>query len=489
MKIAGIYPCDVELDPKIQHAVSEPYGLEMILKQDGHDVELFMPFKEVNGKVISIDEKEMTERIVDFKPDIAAYSMFTCQYPMGKRIARELKRRNKNIVNVAGNRYSSYLHQRREIEVLIQEPFDFFVSGEGEEIFRELLMEIEGNEDYENVRGIAAKKGNSVLFTSPRERNFNLDKLPNALRFDVILKQPYKGISIPPLSENPGYAIMEASRGCFYQCKFCDVPGFYGNKLSFRSPERVVDEMSGLKDKGADIFYFIDMNFTASKRFVHNLCQEIIRRRLDFSWYCMSNIDSVDGEWELLSEMKEAGCYKIAWGIESTNDDSLKKMNKGVNENILSYEQSIRVLDKSVEAGILNQGYYIIGFPWENEDDILENAERLKYVPIHQLNIGIFTPIPLSRLRYEMVEQGYIFDSDLTRHDRNHLVFNHKYLDEKTIKYLQKKIHGDFYESRNFIDRVERSCLMDERYVKAFNDYFAFLGKDTRINLQEALVS
>ena len=489
MRIAGIYPCDVELDPKIQHAVSEPYGLEMILaiaKKEGHDVELFMPFKEVDGRVVGINEDEMIGRIAEFKPDVAAYSMFTCQYPMGKRIAGELKNRDKNIINVAGNRYPSYLYLKREVEKLISEPFDFFVLGEGEEIFRELLGEIKGDGNYEAVRGIAARNGDSIMFTPPRERNSNLDRLPNAMRFPIILNQSYKGISIPSLSENPGYAIMESSRGCFYQCKFCDVPKFYGDKITFRSPQRTVDELFELKDMGADIFYFMDMNFTASYKHVRDFCNEVIKRGLDISWYCMSNIDSVDGKFELLDMMKEAGCYKIAWGIESTDDDSLKKMNKGVNKNILNYEQSIRVLDKSIEAGLLNQGYYIIGFPWENEENILENAERLKYIPIHQLNIGIFTPVPFSELRYEMSRGEYIFDSNLERHDRNHLVFNHKYLDEKTIKSLQKKIHSDFYEGRNFFDRVENSCLRDARYIQAFNDYFEFLGKDIRIDLRES---
>ena len=485
MRIAGIYPCDVELDPKIQHAVSEPYGLEMILaiaKKEGHDVELFMPFKEANGKVVGTSEEDMVERILDYEPDIAAYSMFTCQYPMGKRIAQELKKENKRIINVAGNRYPSYLYQKRDIEGLINEPFDFFVSGEGEEIFRELLNEMGGNQDYEKIRGIGMNRGDNIMLTPTRERNFNLDELPNALRFPIILNQSYKGISIPSLSENPGYAIVESSRGCFYTCKFCDVPGFYGNKMTFRSPQRVVDELFELRDKVADIFYFMDMNFCASPKHAFQLCEEMIKRKLNVNWYCMSNVASVDGKWELLDIMKEAGCYKIAWGIESTNDDSLKKMQKGVNDDILTSEQAIRVLDKSIQAGIINQGYYIIGFPWENEEDILNNADKLREIPLHQLNIGIFTPIPLSRLRYEMSKEGYEFDSDLEKHDRNHLIFNHKYLSGERIKELQKKVYDDFYETSEFIGRVRKSCKIDPRYEKAFNDYFEFLGKNARVN-------
>ena len=484
MRVAGIYPCAVELDPKIQHAVSEPYGLEMILaiaKKEGHDVELFMPFREINGEVAATTEEEMIGRILDYKPDAAAFSMFTCQYPRGKRIAQELKKENKRIINIAGNRYPSYLYQKRDIKELINEPFDFFVFGEGEEVFGELLNEINGEQNYEKIKGIGMNRGSNIMLTPPRERNFNLDELPNALRFSLILNQSYKGISIPPLSENPGYAIVESSRGCFYTCKFCDVPGFYGNKITFRSPQRTVDELFELRDKGASIFYFMDMNFCASPKHAFQLCEEMIKRKLNANWYCMSNVASLDGRGELFDIMKEAGCYKIAWGIESTNDDSLVKMQKGVNDNILTSEQAMRVLDKSIESGMINQGYYIIGFPWENEADILKNAEKLRMMPLHQLNIGIFTPIPLSRLRYEMLKDGYEFDADLEKHDRNHLVFNHKYLSGDKIKELQIRIHKEFYETSEFIERARKSCKIDPRYENSFNDYFEFLGKDFKV--------
>ena len=125
MKIAGIYPQkNLSLDPKIQHAVSEPYGLEMILavaSQQGHDVELFVPLKCHQERIVPITEEEMIERITEYKPDIAGFSMYTCQYPMGKRIAAELKKRLPGTMTIAGNRYPSYLCEK------IEDPFDFFV--------------------------------------------------------------------------------------------------------------------------------------------------------------------------------------------------------------------------------------------------------------------------------------------------------------------------------------------------------------------------
>jgi len=392
VRIAGVYPQRICIDPKIQHAVSEPYGLEMILavaKEQGHDVELFLPVKEENGQMVSTSEEELVERILDYKPDVVGFSMYTCQFPMGGRVASAIKKREPRIITVGGNRYPTFLKEN------VNDPFDFFVSKEGELTWKQLLSEIERGHNYRNVKGLSFRNERGI-FTGVRARNFDLDSLPNALRFDVILKQIYRGVSIPHLSADPHYAIVEYSRSCYNACKFCDNQGFWGNKLAFRSASRVVDELFELQDRGVDIFYFMDLNFSAVPEKVVELCNEINRRNLKISWYCMSNVATIDSRPDVLYALKEAGCYKIAWGIESTNDSSLERMGKRSGSDILRNEQAIRVLQKSLDVGLLNQGYYIIGFPWEDVESIVKDAENLKYLPLHILNVGIFTPIPLS---------------------------------------------------------------------------------------------
>jgi len=331
------------------------------------------------------------------------------------------------------------------------------------------------------VKGISFRKNGSSVLTGPRERILDLDSLPDALRFPIILNQVYKAISLPPMSASPHYAIMEYSRCCYNACKFCDNVGFWGNKVTYRSPERVVEELAELKERGVDIFYFMDLNFTADPEKAIQLCDSIRDSGLDVFWYCMSNTATVDSRDDVLHAMKEAGCYKVAWGVESTRNESLQLMNKRVGDTLTTNDQTSRVLQHSLDAGLLNQGYYIIGFPWEDEESILADSEGLKYLPLHQLNVGIFTPIPLSRFYSDMVVQGYVFDPDLEKHDRNTLIYNHPSLTNETIKAIQEKMHADFYESPEYIARVKESCRIDPRFRQAFNDYFDFLGNGVRI--------
>lgn len=489
MKIAGIYWYDSKLDPKIQHAVSEPYGLEKILavaEAEGHQVELFLPLekkreivmgKEVNH-FVSLTEEELVERVADYHPDLACFSLYTCQYPAGKRIATELKKRDPKIINIAGNRYPTYLGMKNQ---KVEPPFDFFVVQEGEEKFQSLLRVLfrEPGLDFQDISLNASSSAspNTVphnhLLEAAGNRIQNLDHWPKALRFPLVLEQVYQGISIPPLSKNPHYALMESSRGCAGLCKFCDNQTIWQGKITYRSPEKVVEEMFELAERGVNLFYFIDLNFTASSRRAEQLCQEMLDQRLNASWYCMSNIETADGKKDMLALMKEAGCFKIAWGVESTSNASLQRMDKKISGRLMRAEQVQRVLEDSLQAGMLNQGYYIIGFPWEDDQSIVGDAEGLKYLPLHQLNVGIFTPIPFSGFYSEDLE----LDPNLEKHDRNHLVYSHPSLTHQSLKIIQQQMHRNFYSSPEYIQRIKTSCRLDPRFRQAFNDYFEHFGQ------------
>ena len=480
MKVAGIYPQKLSIDPKIQHAVSDPYGLEKILavaEARGHDVDLFLPLVEEDGAVRETSEENLIERIVDFDPDVAAFSMYTCQFSMGERIAAEVKKRKPSVLTVGGNRYPTFLKEE------ITEPFDVFVVKEGEETFSEILEAMESRRDFSHVKGLVYKQGGVPGYTGDRPRIKNLDAWPDALRFPVITSQVYRGISIPPLSTEPSYAVSEYGRGCVYACTFCDSKDFLGSQLTFRDPSRVADEMFQLQELGVDIVYFMDLNFTMSQKHALELCETFIDRGVDMSWYAMSNLGTLDGKHELMHALKEAGCFKIAYGVESTNNETLVQVGKKVGKNQTDHDQQTRVLQESFEAGLLNQGYYIIGFPNETVDSIREDASKIQDLPLHILNVGIYTPIPLTQLRNDVVSQGLALEPDLEKHDRNQLVFDHPHLSNEQLKGLQKEMHGEFYDSLAYRQRIDATCRKDARFVQAFNEYFEFLGKEQRIVL------
>lgn len=412
-----------------------------------------------------IDE-EIIERIADFKPYIAAFSLYTCQYNYGRAIAKKLKKMIPEIVTIAGSRYPTFLNDK------IEYPFDIFVIKEGEATFKELIEALEYKKLLSEVKGIAYRENGRAVFTGLRERISNIDEYPFALRFSEIYSQPYRGISIPSWSNNPKSAIIEYSRCCYNNCSFCDNAGFWGNKTIYREVPNVIKEMKQLKEKGIDIFYFMDLNFTADEEKAKELCQAMISEKLNASWYCMSNVSTTDRKREMLELMKKAGCYKIAFGVESTSDNALLMMNKKVGNELTTNDQANRVLMMTHNMGFVNQGFYIIGFPWETSESILADAKQLVNMPLHQLNIGIFTPIPLSRFHKKMMEEGYILDPNLERHDRNHLIYNHKSINADEMKEMQELMYREFYQSKEYKKRIIESCEYNPDLRKAFSDYF-----------------
>jgi anaerobic magnesium-protoporphyrin IX monomethyl ester cyclase len=475
MKIAGIHAQDMKFNPEIQHAVSEPYGLEVILavgEKEGHDVDLFLPALETPTGIKATSNEDMIERIVDFKPDVACFSLYTCQFQTGEKIAKELKKRLPKIKTIAGNRYPTYLKND------IPKFFDFFAIREGEETFKELLEKIESSQDYLNVPGLVVNTGKKGIFTGNRRRNYNLDSVPLAKRFPIILNQPYKGIGIPSLSKKPSYAIMEYSRSCESNCNFCDSTGFWGNTITYKSSKRFIEEGFKLKEKGVDIVYVMDLNFTSNYDRAMNLCNEIIESGLKLNWYAMSNIGTVLDHTDLLYTMKDAGCYKIAWGVESTCDENLQAMNKTGGGKEQKFEDTIYVLEHSLHAGIINQGYYIMGFPNETTDSILRDAEKIKDIPLHQLNIGIFTPIPLSAQFNQLKKDGMEFEEDLSMHDRNTLIYSHPTIGRKEMKDIQMKLHNEFYKTPEFRSRAMESISIDNRFEDSFNDYLDLINQE-----------
>jgi anaerobic magnesium-protoporphyrin IX monomethyl ester cyclase len=476
MRIAGIYPQGVSIDPKTQHMYGSPVGLESVLAaadEAGHETRLFMPVMLKGDGLINIPEEELISAITCFAPDIAAFSLMTCQFNTAKRIASELKQKRPYLVIVAGGRHPTAVPE-------IEDPFDFFILGEGERAFTELLTEIDGNHDYERISGIAFRRaGGEPVITAGQGTSDNSGFVRFRPENGRFLGQAYRGLSYPSLSQQPRYALIEYSRGCTGACFFCDARHVWKGKIRHRQASDTVREMKYLQEvHGIDLFYIIDLNFTAIRSKVLEFCDELRRQGVHSSWYCMSNLETADAG--ALEAMKETGCFKIAWGVESTDDKSRRRMKKSLFDGtVLNRTQVIEKLELSAQSGIINNIFYIIGFPWQTEDSIISESEALSGYPAHQINVGIATPFPGTQW-YQEIDKD-ILNQNLDLYDRNHLVYRHATLTNEKLKLIQEQIHRSFYSSPEYLERVKRLISISPHFMDSFNDYFRFLSFPIRV--------
>lgn len=245
-----------------------------------------------------------------------------------------------------------------------------------------------------HIKGLVWRRGEQIELNPDRPFIRHLDDLPMP-RHDLLPLNKYRA----PLVGGP-YSFVVTNRGCPAGCRFCIKHVSYNQSVRFRSPENIMQELEFLVGLGLrNIHMYADL-FTVSREQVMGLCDLILERKLKFRWTCNSRVDWVDPD--MLRLMRQAGCWMISWGIESGNEEILKRIRKGI--TLERVEQSLRW---SKEAGIFNWGYFIIGLPGETEETIRQTIQFSKRLPLHLVLFHIAAPHPGTPFFFEVVEQGW----------------------------------------------------------------------------------
>jgi len=459
MKIIGVYKTQYDIEsPEIVQGVDEPLGLEYILgvaKKEGHKVDLFLP-------------KNLTdlEEILSADPDMILYSPTTNQINFNIELNRKIKNET-NALSVIGGYHVSAQPS------VIKKGFDFGVLGEGEETFRELLSAINNGKNYREIKGIAFLKNNELVINSTRERIKDLDSLADLFRTEKTFKQKSNYLAYPPTEERKT-ALIEYSRGCTFDCKFCASPKVLGRKIVYRKPQTVTEQLKKLKNFGINYVFFTDLNMTLNPKKVEDLTDALIKEDLNMYWSFMSGFRTVNKD--LLKKLKESKCVKISWGIENILE---KPWLKDETTKLPSSEGMKEILNYSADLGVINEGSMMIGWPNETEEDLERTIEKLPEYNLHMIRPSIYTPFP-GTLDYEMVEkQGDIIEKDWSKYDTNNLVFNHPNFSNKQLRKYQKRIINNFYQSEEYRKRVENFTEKHPRYKKSFDEFLSILNYDS----------
>lgn len=284
------------------------------------------------------------------------------------------------------------------------EHFDLVVVGEGEETMLEILQSRDA-EGWRKVKGVAFKESGRVVSTPPREFVKDLDSLPFPSR-DLFDNESYKRY----FRRRHGYTItsMMASRGCPFNCEFCSRPVF-GRSYRGRQAASIVDEMEEILSHGYDRVWIADDIFPLTKEAGMEVCREIIVRGLDVQWECLCRVDVLDRE--LASRMVEAGCHRVFFGMESGNDAVLKLMNKQT-----SVEQGLRAVQLARSAGIKTGGFFILGYPGETNETMLDTMRVASSMPLDYLSLTVPYPIPGTELYRRIGDRMVLRDMARERH-------------------------------------------------------------------------
>lgn len=322
--------------------------------------------------------------------DVVGFSAFITNYISIIALAKALKSTSKNIITVVGGPHATlFPSDFRRTDV------DYVISGDGELPFTEILLALKENRTPRLIPGLGYIGGNGELtFSGKAQMIDNLDLIgpPDVGKYD--LKRYFPPIHIR------GRKVIHTmiSRGCPYQCSFCAAAEITGRRIRFRGIPSVIDELKSYKDNGYDSIMFYDDIFTIKHKRVFELCNALIKNKLNLKWSCFTRTDRVNNA-DMLKAMKEAGCYLITFGCESANDKTLKLLNKG-----LTSEDNIRGIEMAAKANILTLSSFMIGLPGETEEDILNTITFARKSGLTFAVFPIFEPFRGTPI-YEVCKQ------------------------------------------------------------------------------------
>ncbi len=172
-------------------------------------------------------------------------------------------------------------------------------------------------------------------------------------------KLPDRSVYADKMKKYLPVSLVETGRGCYHNCEFCSIAGYYKCHYIHRPVADIIDEIKTCKHK---VFFFVDDSIFSDKDFARELFTEL--KKLKIVWTTQVTLDIARDE-ETLRLMKESGCGMVLIGFESINSDNLKQMNKGWTERL--GEQDV-LIERIHKAGISIYASFVFGFDSDTEE-------------------------------------------------------------------------------------------------------------------------
>jgi anaerobic magnesium-protoporphyrin IX monomethyl ester cyclase len=340
----------------------------------------------IPGICISISylsDSNMVDDISVLQPQIIGVTSTSRRFLKMKNIAENLKKTFGLPMLWGGVHLSIAPHE-------LPECIDVGVVGEGEETVLELLLNFDGIvfKNLSTIKGILYRDDNGMIVVN--------EKRPVIPNLDVI---PFPDTELLRVDWGKQHrAVIITSRGCPFKCRFCASSVFWG-RTRLHSARYVVEEIRMLVTQHGvrDILIYDDF-FTIDKRRVAQIAEAISQspelKGLKFE--CLSRLDGFDEQ--LAADLKKMGMYKVSFGFESGSQKTLDYLKNGK----LTIAKSREAAEVAKNFGLQCVGSFVIGSPYETEDEILETFRFIDELDLDNVQITVATPFPGT----EMWEDG-----------------------------------------------------------------------------------
>jgi len=368
--------------------------------------------------------EDVKVEIKKYSPTFVGATSFTEARHNALDVLRVAKSLSSSIVTLLGGVHATHAYK----QILENYPFvDIIFLGEGE-------VNLPGYFGTSQIGGIAYR-GHGKL--EVRERTFikDLDDLPFPDYSDLDLRR-YIDVG-GPMRGKPIVAV-ETSRGCPYNCTFCSSRSVWGN-VRFKSVGRILKELEYLVEKyNYKMVSFVDDIFAVNKNRTKELCKGM--ENFGLVWQCQTRTDSID--IETLQAMKSAGCYLIAFGVESGAPSILENINKRE-----SREDIKNAFKLCKEVGVEAVFNVIVGCPGETKGTLEETRQLIRECRPTGIGTAALRAYPGSQVWALGLQEG-LFTEDVLLTDKESIHYEgalslkQMYRELIKFRFLQAQLRG-----------------------------------------------
>jgi hypothetical protein len=254
-----------------------------------------------------------------------------------------------------------------------------------------------------------------------------------------------------------GVTSFDAGRGCPYQCSFCTIINVQGRKSRRRSPDDVERIVRANVAQGARSFFITDDNFARNKDWEAILDRLIQLREVEkMPIGIIIQVDTLCHKLpNFVEKCARAGVKRVFIGLENINPANLMGAKKRQNK-ITEYRKMLLAWKK---AKVLTYAGYIIGFPADTLESVLNDIEVIKReLPVDLLEFFYLTPLPGSEDHQKLAKAGVAMDPDLNKYDLNHLTTAHGKMSQADWKAAYDQAWAHYYTDEHIETVIRRAA-------------------------------
>lgn len=331
------------------------------------------------------DRKEnIVKELYKEKANIIGFSTYIWNVTLVKEISELLKIINEDVEIVYGGPEVSY----DSCEILKKFSGDYIIEGEGEETFREFLIEKLKNNDNEKllqIKGLYTKKGNEIIYGGKRPL-MNMNNLVFPYEEDEDLRNKI--------------AYYEGSRGCPFMCSYCLSSTTHG--VRFLDIDRVKRELKYFVDKDVALVKFVDRTFNCNHKFAKEIWSYLIECGGNTTFHFEISADLLTKEEiEILSKAPKDK-FQFEVGVQTTNNEVLRNINRFVN-----YENIKEKVDEVKKYKNIKQHLDLIaGLPGENLESFIKSFNDVYAIEPEEIQLGFLKLLKGSKMREDAEKWG-----------------------------------------------------------------------------------